>query len=188
MSKIVNYRKDEHHFCRRYDQSNWSGNALYNPFLIAATFSFDQLPNYADFTSLFDRFKINFIKLYVYLKIDPSAQAAATAAYPKLYWTKDYDDSSAPATLNEMREHKTCKVKVLNPNRPVIITLRPAILSEVYRTAVTYSYSPKWKQWIDCATPNVPHYGLKIGIDDLTNTNYQVKVEGKMWFSCKDTR
>lgn len=185
---VDNRRLDVHYFKRQFNWTNLSGNALYNPWLSSATFSLAQLPGTGDFTTLFDRYKITFIKLYIWLKIDPSAQTAATASYPKLYWVKDYDDSSTPASLDELRQHQSCKVKVMSPNRPIVITLRPSILSVDYRGVGTVSYTPKWKQWVDMQNLDVPMYGLKLGVDDFTNTNYRLEMEGKMWFACKDTR
>lgn len=179
---------EAHRFVRRFDWTNVSGNAVFAPWLNSATFSFNQLPGVGDFTSIFDRYKITYIKLYIWLKIDPSAQTPATASYPKLYYVKDYDDAIIPSSLNELREHQNCKVIVMNPNRPIVIRLKPSTLSLSYRSALASTYSPKWQQWIDMANIDVPHYGLKLAIDDLTNTNYQVRFEGKMWFVCKDVR
>lgn len=126
--------------------------------------------------------------MYVHLKVDPSAQVAANATMPKLYWIKDFDDGGTPASINELREHSKCQYRVLNPNKPIVIGLKPSTLSLGYRSALTNTFTPRWRQWIDMATIDVPHYGFKIAIDDLTNTNYKVDFEYKMWFKCKDTR
>lgn len=183
--------KDVHFFRRSFAQiapGAFSGNAAYNPYLNVYSFNLAQLPGVTDFSNLFDRYMITHVQLRFYLKIDPSAQTAATATYPKLYTVKEYDDSSTPTTLDQLREHNKCQVRVLFPNRPVIVNIKPAVLSEVYRGVATTSYTPKWKQWIDMENRDVPHYGLKWGIDDFTNTNYKLDIEGKMWFACKDQR
>lgn len=187
----ANRAHDTYYFKRSFAQiapGAFSGNAAYTPYLNAYSFNLAQLPNVADFTALFDRYMITHIQLRFYLKIDPSAQTASTASYPKLYYVKDYDDASAPGSLDVLREHSRCVQKVLHPNRPVIVNIKPAVLHEVFRTGVLTSYSPKWKQYIDMANTNVEHYGLKWGIDDFTNTNYKLDIEGKMWFQCKDIR
>ncbi|MEO5351385.1 MAG: hypothetical protein H7836_17345, partial [Magnetococcus sp. YQC-3] len=161
---VKKVRSEAHAFSRRFDWANINGNAGYIPFTNASTFTFNQLPNIGDFISLFDRYKITYIKLYIWLKIDPSAQTAATASYPKLYWVKDYDDASTPATLNEIREHQSCKVAVMHPNRPIVIRLKPSTLSLTYRSALASTYTPRWNQWVDMANTDVPHYGLKLAI------------------------
>lgn len=177
-----------HRFTRYFNSGVVNGNALHLPYLSAASFSLSQIPNVGEFTALFDMYKITFVQLRFHLNIDPSAQPAATSVYPKLYYATDYDDSTAPSSLDDLRQHARMKVRVLTPNRPVIVNIRPAIASTVYQTAVSSTYSPKWRQWVDCQNSSTPHYGLKWGIDNLTNTAYNVQIEGRMWFSCKDVR
>lgn len=183
-----NIKKDVYAFKRRYHDGTIPGNAVYAPYLQGLSTSLNRLPGISDFSNLFDRYMITYIKVYYHLKIDPSAQSGSVATFPKLYYVRDYDDGSAPLSLNEMREHSKCTYRVLNPNKPVVFGFRPSTLTEKYRSPISTTYSPQWNQWIDMAAPDVPHYGWKIGIDDLTNTNYKVDVEVVMWFKCKDTR
>lgn len=188
ITKNMNLKQQIYSFKRRFQQAVISGNAAYNPYLTGVSWSLNQLPSVSEFTSLFDRYKITYIKLYVHLKVDPSAQSATAATYPKLYYIKDFDDASTPASLDALREYANCQVKVLNPNRPVVIRIRPSQLNLVYRTGISSSYTPKWNQWVDMGTTDIPFYGLKMGIDNLTNTNYTVDIEAKMWFKCKAIR
>lgn len=188
IARSVNVRKDVHYFTRSFAQSVISGNVVNAPWVGAYSFSLSQLPGLTDFTTLFDRYKITHVQLKFYLKQDPSAQAAASAIYPKLYSVKDYDDATSPANVDELRQHSKCRIAVLHPNRPVTLNVKPAVLAQAYRGVSTVTYSPQWKTWIDMAQTDVPHYGLKLAIDDLTVTTYQVLVEGKMWFQCKDVR
>lgn len=190
-STLANLRRDTHYFKRSFAQiapGAFVGNAVYAPYLNSYSFSLGQLPQVSEFTNLFDRYKITHVQLRFFLKIDPSAQTAANASFPKLYFVKDYNDTSTPSNLDELRQHNKCQVRVLNPNRPIIVNIKPAVLSETYRGVATTTYSPKWRQWVDCTHTDVPHYGLKWGIDDFTNTNYKLDIEGKMWFACKDQR
>lgn len=176
-------------FTRYYDSGVIPGNATTGaPVLRGASFALSSLPGVSDFTNLFDMYKITHVQLRFHLQVDPGAQASASAIYPKLWYATDYDDDNAPASLNALREHARCKVRVLNPNRPVVVNIKPAVASLVYRGATTSSYSPKWRQWVDMAQTDVPHYGLKWAVDNLTNTNYTLQIEGKMWFACKDVR
>lgn len=185
----VNRGSDRYFFKRSLQiAAPFAGNVAYAPLLNGYNFTLGALPDVSDFTNLFDRYMITHVQLRFFLIIDPSAQAAAAATYPKLYFVRDYDDSTAPASLNSLRQHSKCVVRVMNPNRAVTINIKPAITTEVYRSAVATSYSPKWRQWVDMAHTDVPHYGLKWGIDDLTNTNYKVEILGKIWFQCKDQR
>lgn len=184
----INTSGDVHFFKRHFEQAYLVGSAVYNPWLAGVVFQIAQIPNVSEFSNLFDRYMITHIKLKWYLTIDPSAQTAATASYPRLFWVPDYDDSTTPASINEIREHARCRDAVLHPNRPIIMNIKPAVLQEVYRGAVTTTYAPKWRTWLDMAVTDCPHYGLKAAIDDFTNLNYKLRIEGVMYFRCKDTR
>lgn len=188
IARSVNVRKDTHYFTRSFAQAVLSGNIIHAPWVGSYVFNLAQLPGLTDFTSLFDRYMITHIQLKFYLKQDPGAQAAASSIYPKLYTIKDYDDSNSPSNIDELRQHSKCRISVLHPDRPVVVNVKPSVLAQAYRGPTTVTYSPKWRQWIDMAQTDVPHYGIKLGIDDFTNTNYQMLVEGKMWFCCKDVR
>nr|AJD07569.1 capsid protein [Sewage-associated circular DNA molecule] len=177
-----------YNFKRNYNFGDLPGNAAYNPYLAGNSFSFSQLPNATEFGVLFDQYKITSIKLRFYLTVDPAAQTAATAVFPRMWWAQDNDDDSAPASINDLRERSDVTTEILHPDKPVEVFLKPSVLSAVYRSAVSSSYIPKWGQFIDMSAQNVPHYGLKYGIDNLTNTNYTVRVEGTMWFQCRGLR
>lgn len=184
----VNVKQQLHFFTRRFAGPQVVGNAAYSPYLFAKSFDFNSLPNVSDFSNLFDRYMITYAKVSLYLKIDPSAQTSAAATFPKVYMIRDYDDATTPTSLNQLREHGNCKVRVMNPNRPVTFGIRPATLALTLWNGVTPTGTPTWKQWIDMVTLDVPHFGVKWAIDDLTNTNYKVDVEYQLWFRCKDVR
>jgi len=189
MARTVNVKRDIYFFTRGMNNpGTYTGNVAYAPLLQASAFTFTSLVNASEFTALFDQYKITHVQVKFFLKIDPGAQSAAGASYPKLFTITDHDDESPPASLNVMREHPRCRIRVMNPNRPVTVNIKPAILGLAYKTAVASAYCPKWKQWIDCNDSMVPHYGLKWAIDDLTNTNYKVDTEVKMWFACRGAR
>lgn len=179
-----------HNFKRMLSQtSGIQGNATFAPYLgIGALNGISQVVNSSEFGNLYDQYRINFVVWKFWLKIDPSAQAAGSASFPKLYWYRDYDDTTIPGSLNEIRENQRAKVVVMNPNRPVTIAFKPNTLQLVYQSPVASTYRPTWGQWIDAANLNTPHYGYKFGIDDLTNTNYRVDIEVTVYFSCRNPR
>lgn len=165
-----------------------TGNAAYNPYVSNLVFTLNACIASTEFTALFDQYRILTAVTHFWLKIDPSAQSATGASYPKLYWYRDYDDSANPSNLNEIRQNGKARVAVMTPNRPVTLVCKPNTLGLVYQSAVANQYAPKWKQWIDCNTPDTPHYGFKYAIDDLTNTNYKVEIEITLYFQCRNSR
>jgi hypothetical protein len=164
------------------------GNAAYAPYLDVLAFGLNTLPNVSEFTTLFDHFMITKVVTKFYLKIDPSAQTAASASFPRLFYIRDTDDSTLASNLDELRQYGTCRVKVMTPNKPVTLVCKPNVLGLSYSTAVTNNYTPKWGQWIDLGDTATRHYGWKFAIDDLTNTNYRVNVENLYYFKCKNSR
>lgn len=183
------YRRDVHYFKRYSQQLNTiSGNILNAPLTGGYAFRLSSVSQVNELTSLFDQFQMSYVKVYFHLKIDPSAQVNAQASFPRLFYCRDYDDSSSSFSLDDIRARSKTQIRVMNPNKPVVIGLRPAVLGQAYRGPTTTSYMPLWKQWIDCDQADTPHYGLKWAIDDLTNTNYQVNVEVKYWLKCRNTQ
>lgn len=176
-----------HSFVRGCPVNTITGSAGYLPYQSVLGATLDNVINHTEFTNLYDQFRINWVKAQFYLRIDPGAQSAAAASYPRLYWFRDYDDQSL-VTVNDIRENSKGKRAILHPNRPVTIMFKPNVLSEIYRTAISTGYSPKFSQWIDCSVPNLVHYGIKYCIDDLTNTNYKVDLEITYGLSMRQSR
>lgn len=177
-----------HWFQRMYQSGIVTGNAVYAPYLSASSYQLSDLSNSSDFANLFDQYMLTKVELRFFLQIDPSAQAAATAFYPKLIWAIDRDSANIPANLNELYEYGNCKTAVLTPTRPVTITFKPSVLGLTYQSAVASQYSPKYNQWLDCSLMTTPHYGLRWAIDNFTNTNYSLIVHARYTFACKNTR
>lgn len=165
----------------------------------AISFQFDQIINNAEFDALYDRYKIT--KVVVEFQMinipealyDPNTAVVSTSNYyPRMWYVKDYDDSTIE-TLAQIKERAKTKSFVLRPNKIYKIAVKPAVLGQTYRTAVSTGYAPMWNQWIDMAQKDVPHYGLKWVFDthnynpsDTTPFRYNYTV--KYYFTCKDVR
>lgn len=181
-------RSDVHMFKRWTDGGVISGNVAYNPYLASFSYNLGALPNVSEFTTLFDQYMITKVITKMWLKIDPSAQTGTSASYPRLYVARDYDTSSTPGSLNELRQYARCRVLTFNPTRPIVLVSKPNTLALSYTSAVASNYTPKWKQWLDVSDTSTVHYGWLYAIDDLTNTNYKVTIEHTYYFKCKNTR
>lgn len=186
----VNLKRQVHYFSRKAYLTTIVSANLNVPTLTSLSFKLNDIPSVADYTALFDQYKLSFVKLNFKLTVDPSAQTAVNAFYPTMYYCPDYDDITVPGSLNELREHGRCRQVVLRPNRYTTVKMKPAVLTEVLRNTGTTTLSPKWRQWIDMAHPDTLHYGLKYAIDNQfnLNPNYALEVTAQYWFSCRDTR
>ena len=73
------------------------------------------------------------------------------------------------------------------------MVIRPAILAQTYRTAVTTGYAPKFNTFIDMTNTDVPHYGLKYSVDfngitAVAASLWQFRIDKQYFFTCKDVR
>lgn len=178
-----------HRFTRMVEYNLTNPTPL-NPYIDVATFGLNALNNYAEFTNLFDQYKISFVKLYWELNYAPQAQAAATAVFPRLYWFNDFTDVTVPANLNVFRERSKTKVVMLRPGKPVVTTIRPAISYDLYRTIGGATVNaPKWNTWLRSETPDVQHLGQKYAIDNwIASPNYTITLRVKYWLQCKQVQ
>lgn len=162
---------------------------------------FDYLPSYTEFTSLYDQYKITTAVFYIQLVNNPDAGNilnSTTAGnnssnwYPKLWYVRDYDDSTS-MTLDQIRQYSTAKCVVLRPNKTFRIATKPAVLMQAYDTAVSTAYIPKHNQWIDAGNYSTPLYGIKFILDTIDLTPgapapYKVRFDTKYYFMCKTPR
>jgi hypothetical protein len=129
-------------------------------------FALSDLPSSSDFTSLFDQYRI----AQVTLKFVPaSAQfgpATTATDYPSILTVIDLDDDGVPASADTLRQYGTCMTTQNAIYFERVLTPRFAVAA--YSGAFT-SYSQSLPgQWVDCASPNVVHYGVKWATTPIT--------------------
>lgn len=156
------------------------------------TFKLSNLPNYTEFTNLFDRYRINKVSLTFvpnWDSNDANASAGVLAVNPSIYSMIDYTEDGTPLALNEFYENPKCKITRGGKIHKRYFT--PAVLGSNFETVTTTAYTPKWKQWLTTDDPATPHYALKVACDKLnagTAQNYYVKVFVTYYISCKDAK
>lgn len=75
----------------------------------------------------------------------------------------DQDDATTPTSEANVLTHETARIH--GPFvKPFSRTFKPMIASEVFQTGGFGGYAPLADQWLDCASPNIQHYGLKYSI------------------------
>lgn len=180
-------RRDIHYF-RRFNRSNVFAPLLGGASIFTAfEYNLGYLPNVSEFSNLFDFYRINAVVHKFTLVTSPEAQASNAAAYPRLYYVRDYDDAVAPSGVDDIVQHSKVRSVVMRPGIPISVKLRPAVNKLVFG-GVTSGYTPAWKSWIDMSRTDISHFGLKLAITNFNNTNYNITQEVIFYFSCKDTR
>lgn len=108
---------------------------------------------------------------------------------PLLIFKVDHNDVTNQ-TINELKDSMKTHKKMLTNNSPEFsITLKPALQEQIYKSAVTTAYAPKWGQWLPMADVTAPHFGLKafaVGCNDSNNINGKILVTYKTYFTCKN--
>lgn len=122
----------------------------------AIDFRLNYLPNYDEFSNLFDEYfiasvKVMFIPIKVQLNISP------TYTVPHFIFVIDKDDVSVPTNFDTLMQYPN--VRIGQGNRRYTLKFGPRSSTAVYN-GVTDAYSSK-RQYIDCNNTAVPHYGVK---------------------------
>lgn len=127
----------------------------------------NQLPNYTDFTDLYDSYRICAIKRkYVFDR--NSAETLSAVELPRLITVNDWNDTSALSTEAEALEYASCKITRLD--KPTKRYFKPTTIIE---DAVQGNAQVQRRKWFDCATgSDQKHLGLKEAVL-MSNTNNQ---------------
>nr|WAE42873.1 MAG: capsid protein [Cressdnaviricota sp.] len=132
---------------------------------VATTFTFklSDVPNAADFTNLFDQYRIVAVKCRFYPQSNSfNAVISGTPNYSGMfYYTIDHDDSGTLSSLAAALEYNSCKMT--NVYHPISVFFRPKIASTAIDSsaAVQPALIGGRSPWLDCDYNNIQHYALK---------------------------
>lgn len=186
-----------HHFKERFVLGVYQAPFTNADFHNGLQFSLGQCTNSSNLAGIYDQYRINKIAIS-FRPISTETTYQAGFVYPgKLLVVKDTDDASALTSQESYYQHTDCKVMALASNRYLNMSFTPSVLTEIYRSGVSTTYSPKFKQWVDMAHLDTPHYGIKFGLIRNGATGAQINwptlppaVEAfvTMYYSCKNVR
>lgn len=128
------------------------------PVLGATAFQLSMINQYATYAGIFDQYCI----AEIVLRITPNVNVANISTYVpgKLITVIDHDDDSTPATFGELRDYSTALETQGMIGQTRVIQPRVAIAAY---NSVFSGYASQ-RTYIDCASPNVSHYGVKYGV------------------------
>lgn len=139
----------------------------------ALSFKLSDLPNYTEFTSLYDEYRFKAVKVMFIPTVNVSALPAldgtttGTQNIPALYTWIDNDDNTAPTSITQGQQFSSFKAHgLLNQMR--VRSVVPECSTALYAGTFT-SYGQVKNQWIDNNSPSVIHFGLKFGIVNCSN-------------------
>lgn len=175
-----------HHFKRTFTLGQIGANVA-NVFG-GYTFNINQLPNATEFTNLFDMYRINKIVVRFVPSQNSSDVAPAGSSFiPNFHTVLDYNDATAPASLNEMYQYQNWRMSRGTGIHRRVFT--PASIDYVNATAGANAGNPTWKQWISTSSPTIEHYALKYGVEAAAGVNEIVWTPYvTMYLSCKSVK
>lgn len=151
------------------------------PWSYAYQFRLMDLPNYTEYTALYDQYRINKIVLKLIPKYTESTvQAGATtnnAIMQQVHSAIDYDDLSYPTGISQLCEFQTHKMT--RGNQVHTRVLVPQCQINVGNLGAA---APKAKQWLDCDQPGLSHRGVKVFIPNPTPANTTVYYDVEMTY------
>lgn len=135
------------------------------------SFALNNCNLYNQLQNMFDRYKINYIKVKVIPEWSNS-DISASGLLPTMKVARDYDDNRTP-TVTDVWSRVG---KIYSLRKPFSIYIRPTVATGVYRGAVTTAYSVTKAPYLNMAYPDVTHYGLKFAVKDFYTPSTTVNV------------
>lgn len=156
-----------------------------NPTYGAINFSLDDVPNYTEFSNLYDMYKINCVKITFLPQQTQSISIGSinnAAGNARVFTAIDYNDGNPPSSIDELREYQSAKyTTILRPHKRVIF--KPKI-----QTQDRYAVTP----WLNATdNPSADYFGLKYAIEPMSSsstTSMAFQVEAKYYMSFKNVK
>jgi len=138
----------------------------------ATVFLLSALPNFAEFTALFDQYRIEKVSMKFVLDIADGA-LNSTTKYPRIAIAPDFNNQNAPSSEDILLQYPQCQIYQFSAtNRELSVDIKPMVAATVFRTGITSAYTMQTPGWLDVATSDVPHYGLRYYISNHNTTAF----------------
>jgi hypothetical protein len=126
----------------------------------AYNYTANALDNASGFASVFDQYRIDRLQV-TFRPMNVATPLVNTASSgfiaPIIYAVIDYDDSTTPTTVAQLRDYQNCSSHLYDT---FTLDFKPHAAYNVGGSLSGNVASP----WIDWATPSIQHFGVKIGI------------------------
>lgn len=168
-----------------------------NAISLAYVLSMAEIPNYANFTNLFDSYKLTGVRLQGYLSFTTASPENQSQSI--IYMCRDHLGQNPATVLTEewFNERPRSRKRVLcnSTGRPSFDIYMPlSQLNNVYQSVTNNDYTLARPRFISTNEVNTPHYGLNLMIKRLdnqpwtANTSNQyptLKVFTTVYFQCR---
>jgi len=192
LSKAMLWDKKEYNFKRSFlitnngDDFQYASATGYNP--VPLTITLNSLPNYTDFTSLFDKYKITHaeFKFTPHHNVGQVPLGPQSTSIARLITVIDQDDDATPSGLTQLMQYSSLDESLLDKER--IRHFKPRPVVQTYRSSTSTGYSaPDSAIWVDAAQTDVPHYCGKALVADTTASPQnprKLTIMCTVWLTC----
>jgi hypothetical protein len=149
-------------------------------------FELADLSQVSTFSSMFDQYRID----RVHLRITPknnsvflASIAAPNQSLPTVFVVVDFDDATAPSSVDELRQYSSCQE--VGIGAAIDIVLQPSITPAVWSGGAFSGYGvTDSSMWLDIANTGIPHFGVKFGVPGLqASATYSWQWDVGAWYS-----
>lgn len=126
------------------------------------------IPNIAEYTALFDSYRIRKVEISMYYNSNSSSLGPQTSM-PTISMVNDYDDANS-TSLSSLQQYDSYRVIQFgnNSNNGLVKhQLYPKVETVVNTSSGTQLSLQMSRPWIDCATSNAIYYGVKGNYDNF---------------------
>lgn len=158
------------------------------------------VPNYTEFGALFDKYRIDLVDVYYTSSVafNGGMGSGQSQYMPACAYTVDTDDSNA-ATVQDIQQYATCKYTQFGGNQTKprkLASFKPLPTLALYTSGSTVAGAGDLagrNLWLDAATANIKHYGMKFALDQIMTTTagqtwYMINFEVRYHLCMKDVR
>jgi len=160
---------------------------LYINGTLASTFG---VPNYTEFTNLFDQYCIKKVDVMVLPSFTNGGPSPNVSVWmPWVIHAADYDNTSSTGSTSLMQysgaKFTQLNGQVVHINSKTLRSLKPQAAVSIARVTGSVGQAPMDDVWISTDNPNVQHFGLKMALDDSYNGSNLGVVLGALNFVVK---
>jgi len=136
--------------------------------LYGFSFVLSSLNDYSTWQGVYDQYHIKSVEAH-FIPCTLAAAPSSTPSSSYLAVAIDLDSAGAPSTVAEVLNYSSHKFA--GPGEGIITSFRPHMAQALYGSGVFTSYGNVPSSWIDIASPDVTHYGLRVGVLQSPTTN-----------------
>lgn len=147
-----------------FPNAKWTNNGTLTQLMHDGVFKLDDLPNHFQYTTLFDAYRINAVKIEFITNANVTSTAVnhQMIAYNFTDFQGQIGGGAAMPAESQLLTMQRCKRRQVIDNKPLKVysKLRQLAVMHEQPLAATYGYGRVKPRWISTAEPGLEHFGL----------------------------